>query len=135
MSRLLATPLGNYVLRSWFERHSIWAEGMDRTICVACLSLMLLCLGGLAACDSGGSTNPTNTAIAGALRQGMTEQQVAQASDNRVPNRVVMQTCGNETPAPFACKAYIYDRGLHAGAKLTVVFESVRGQWVVSQWF
>ena len=46
-----------------------------------------------------------------------------------------MQMCGSETPAPFACKAHIYDRGLHAGAKLTVVFESVRGQWIVSQWF
>jgi hypothetical protein len=39
------------------------------------------------------------------------------------------------TPAPFACKAHIYNTGFHAGAKLTVVFESVRGQWVVSQWF
>ena len=39
--------------------------------------------------------------------------------------------CGSETPAPFACKAHIYDRGLHAGAKLTVVFESVR-QWLTA---
>lgn len=98
-------------------------------------ALVLLCLGGLPACDGSGSTNPTNTAIASGLKPGMTEQQVASVSNNRVPDRVLMQTCGRETPAPFACKAYIYDRGLHAGAKLTIVFESVRGQWIVSQWF
>ena len=98
-------------------------------------ALVLLCVGGLMACDSSTSTNPTNTSIFSALKPGMTEQQVAQVSNTRVPNRVVMQTCGSETPAPFVCKAYIYDRGLHAGAKLTVVFESIRGHWVVSQWF
>ena len=95
-------------------------------------ALMLLCLGGLVACDSSTSANPTNTAISIALKPGML---LAQVSNTRVPDWVVMQMCGSETPAPFACKAHIYDRGLHAGAKLTVVFESVRGQWIVSQWF
>jgi hypothetical protein len=109
----------------------VWDTGRDQMR----PALVLLCVGGLMACDSSTSTNPTNTAISSALKPGMTEQQVAQVSNTRVPNRVVMQTCGSETPAPFACKAYIYDRGFHAGAKLTVVFESVRGQWVVSQWF
>jgi hypothetical protein len=65
----------------------------------------------------------------------MTEQQVAQVSRYRVPDRVLVQTCGNETPAPFPCKVYIYDLGLHTGPKVTVIFESVGGQWVVSQWF
>ena len=60
-------------------------------------ALVLLCLGGLMACDSSTSTNPTNTAISSALKPGMTEQQVAQVSNTRVPNRVVMQTCTNSS--------------------------------------
>ena len=53
-------------------------------------TLVLLWAGGLMACDSSTSTKPTNTAISSALKPGMTEQQVAQVSNTRVPNRVVM---------------------------------------------
>lgn|SRR5262249_19029227 len=103
-------------------------------------AVAMLCLAGLAACESGqrdgsNSTYLTNAAIFSALKPGMTEQQVVQVSHNRLPDRVIMQTCGLETPTPFPCKAYIYDLGLRAGAKLTVIFESVGGKWVVSQWF
>ena len=100
-----------------------------------------LCLAALAACDSNTSarppTRPPNGSISDALQRGMTEQQVAELSNNRVPDRVVMKTCGTETPAPLPCKVYVYDRGLRAGyydPKLSVVFEDARGQWVVSQW-
>ena len=65
----------------------------------------------------------------------MTEQQVAEAAHGRVPDKVTELTCGSETTAPFPCKAYIFDFGLQAGPKLTVVFERQRGQWTVSQWF
>jgi hypothetical protein len=67
----------------------------------------------------------------------MTEQQVAELNNNRVPDRVIMKTCGIETSAPFPCKVYVYDRGLRAGhydPMFSVVFEDARGKWVVSQW-
>jgi hypothetical protein len=60
----------------------------------------------------------------------MTEQQVAEVSNNRVPDRVVMKICGTETQIPFACKVYIYEAALRAGQydpKLSVVLEDVRG--------
>jgi hypothetical protein len=50
---------------------------------------------------------------------------------------VVMSTCGTQTPKPFACKVFVYEGGLRAGqydTKLSVVFEDVRGDWVVTQW-
>jgi hypothetical protein len=40
----------------------------------------------------------------------------------------IVPALGNETPAPFPCKVYIYDLELQAGSKLTVIFESVPGQ-------
>lgn len=73
----------------------------------------------------------------GALRPGMTEQQVVEASNNRVPDRVVERICGNETAAPFPCRIYVYDGAWREGRyhpKLSVVFEEVRGRWLVSQW-
>jgi len=60
-----------------------------------------------------------------------------EVSSNRVPDRVVMSTCGTETPKPFACKVFVYKGGLRAGQydpKLSVVFEDVRGHWIVTQW-
>ena len=95
----------------------------------------LLCIA-LAACDGGQSARPLNGSILGALQRGMTEQQVSEVS-NRVPDRVVMSTCGTQTPKPFACKVFVYKGGLRAGQydpKLSVVFEDVRGDWVVTQW-
>jgi len=71
-----------------------------------------------------------------AVRQGMTEQQVMEAS-NRPPDRVIERTCGNETAAPFSCKVYVYDGAWRDGRyqrRLSVVFEEVRGRWLVSQW-
>lgn len=70
-----------------------------------------------------------------AVRAGMTEQQVIQA--NRVPDQVIERICGNETPAPFPCKIYVYEGARREGryqSKLSVVFEQARGRWVVSQW-
>lgn len=72
-----------------------------------------------------------------AVRPGMTEQQVIQASHNRMPDRILERTCGNETAAPFSCKVYVYDGAWRNGRyqpKLSVVFEEVRGRWLVSQW-
>jgi hypothetical protein len=95
----------------------------------------LLCIAAVAACD--GNTHTLNGSITNALKPGMTEQQVAEISNNRVPDRVVMTTCGTETPKPFACKVFIYDGALRGGQydrKLSVVLEDVRGQWKVSQW-
>ena len=97
----------------------------------------LICVAVLAGCDSNTSTVSLNGLITGALKPGMTEQQVAEISNNRVPDRAVMKTCGTETPKPFACKVFVYDGALRAGQydpKLSVVLEDVRGQWRVSQW-
>ena len=73
----------------------------------------------------------------GALRPGMTEQQVVEVSENRVPDWVVQRTCGNETAAPFPCQIYVYEGARREGRsqpKLSIVFEKVGGQWLVSQW-
>jgi hypothetical protein len=97
--------------------------------------LPLLCIA-LTACD-GKSARPPNSSISGALQRGMTEQQVTEVTSNRVPDRVVISTCGTETPKPFACKVFVYKGGLRAGQydpKLSVVFEDVRGHWIVTQW-
>ena len=102
-------------------------KGMYPLLCVAALA---------AACDSNPRTLSLNGSITGALKPGMTEQQVAEVS-NRVPDRVVMTTCGTETPKPFACKVFVYEGVLRAGQydpKFSVVLEDVGGQWKVSQW-
>jgi hypothetical protein len=70
-----------------------------------------------------------------AVHRGMTEGEVAER--NRVPDRVIMRTCGTETPKPFPCKVFVYEGGLRNGVYApgqSIVFEDVRGQWVVSQW-
>jgi hypothetical protein len=95
----------------------------------AMLSLSLM------ACGTNNPAEPSNAAIRASLKPGMTEHQVAQAMSKRVPDRVAELKCGVQTSDPFPCKAYIFDFNLRAGAKLTVVFERERGQWVVSQWF
>jgi hypothetical protein len=63
------------------------------------------------------TNTPLNGSITGALKPGMTEQQVAEVSNNRVPDRVVMTTCGTETPKPFAAR-YTFTTG-HFGAVST----------------
>jgi hypothetical protein len=78
---------------------------------------------------------PSRPAVA--LRPGMSERQVVEVIDNRMPDRVMERTCGNETPAPFPCKIYVYDGAWREGRyhpKLSVVFEKVQGRWLVSQW-
>jgi hypothetical protein len=83
----------------------------------------------------GACSQPSRPAVA--LRPGMTEQQVVEASSNRIPDRVIQRTCGNETAAPFPCKIYVYEGTWREGRyhpKLSVVFEEVRGKWLVSQW-
>ena len=92
----------------------------------------LLSIAAVAACDD--NTRPLNGSITSALKSGMTEQQVAEVSNNRVPDRVVMTTCGTETPKPFACKVFVYEGAGQYDPKLSVVLEDVRGQWKVSQW-
>jgi hypothetical protein len=97
--------------------------------------LVVLCIA-LTACANKDSGRPLNGSLNGALQQGMTEQQVAEVS-GRVPDRVVMKTCGTETPKPFACKVYVYDGTLHGiqyDRTLWVVMEDVKGEWVVIQW-
>jgi hypothetical protein len=94
--------------------------------------LVVLCIA-LTACADKNSGRPLN----GALQQGMTEQQVAEVSGSRAPDRVVMKTCGTETPKPFACKVYVYDGTLHGiqyDRTLWVAMEDVKGEWVVAQW-
>ena len=91
--------------------------------------LVALCLS-LAACD--GSLHGDRT-----LQRGMTEQEVAQLEGKQVPDRIIMRTCGAATPQPFPCKVHVYRGGLwvgRSGSEVAVVFEDVRGQWVVSQW-
>ena len=91
----------------------------------------LLLLGvGLAACSQ--LSRP-----AVPLRAGMSEQQVVEVSNKRVPDRVIARTCGNETAAPFPCKIYVYEGAWREGRyhpKVSVVFEEVGGKWLVSQW-
>ena len=97
----------------------------------------VLCIAALTACDSNTAHRPLNRSITSSLKPGMTEHQVAEVSSNRVPDRIVMKTCGTETPKPFACKVYVYEGALRAGQydpKLSVVLEEVRGQWRVTQW-
>jgi hypothetical protein len=87
------------------------------------------------ACQQG-ALQPGNAAIAAALQKGMTEQEVAGVS-RRVPDRVIITTCGTQTPRPFACKVLVFDggsTGAQRHARLAVVFEQVGGQWKVSQW-
>jgi len=86
----------------------------------------LLCLAALAVCESNAAA--PNGSITGALKPGMTEQQVAEISNGRVPDRVVMATCGTETSKPFACKVFVYEGVLRAGPndpKLSIVVEAV----------
>ena len=90
----------------------------------------MLFIAALTACDSNTSHRPLNGSITSSLKPGMTEHQVAEVSNSRVP-------CGTETPKPFACKVYVYEGALRAGQydpKLSVVLEDVRGQWIVTQW-
>lgn len=86
--------------------------------------LPLFCLG-LVACDGGlhGDRH---------LQRGMTEQEVAQLKGKQTPDRIIMRTCGTATPNPFPCKVHVYRTGLWGEG--AVVFEDVRGKWVVSQW-
>ena len=93
------------------------------------IMLAALCLA-LGACGSGLHGDR-------ALQRGMSEQEVAELKGKQVPDRIIMRTCGTETPKPFPCKVHVYQRGLWAGrygGEAAVVFEDVRGQWVVSQW-
>ena len=58
------------------------------------------------------------------LKPGMTEQQVVEATGNRVPDRVVQRICGNETAAPFPCRIYVYEaawRGGHYHPRVSAV--------------
>jgi hypothetical protein len=54
---------------------------------------------------------------------------VAEVSNNRVPDRVVMKTCGTETPMPFVCKVYVYEG--RCGPVSTT--RSLRSFWKVSE--
>jgi hypothetical protein len=105
----------------------VGATGVGRSHCVKRLVMLGVAV---AACSQ-----PSQPAVP--LRAGMSEQQVVEASNNRVPDRVIARTCGNETAAPFPCKIYVYEgawRGGRYHPKVSVVFEEVRGKWLVSQW-
>ena len=95
--------------------------------------LLVLCLA-VAACSQPASPPAQRGAP---LMKGMSEQQVVEAQDDRMPDRVVRRICGNETPAPFPCQIYVYESTWRDGRfhpKLSVVFEEVRGKWLGSQW-
>lgn len=90
----------------------------------------------VSACTTSASQPPLPT-VDNVLRRGMSEREVLQASGARVPHSVILRTCGNEMPKPFACKIFIYERsplGGRSGSRLSVVFEREHGQWRVSQW-
>ena len=89
----------------------------------------LICVAVLAGCDSNTSTVSLNGSITGALKAGMTEQQVAEVSNNRVPDRVVMATCGTETPKPFACKVFVYEGVLRGRSARLEAFGGSGGCW------
>jgi hypothetical protein len=42
----------------------------------------------------------------------MNEQEVSALSRSRVPDRIVMTTCGTKTPKPFECGIYIFEGAL-----------------------
>jgi len=97
-------------------------EQMKKMVVALCLSL--------AAC--GGSLHGER-----GFQRGMTEQEVAELEGKQVPDRIIMRTCGTATSQPFPCKVHVYRKGLWVGrygSEVAVVFEDVRGQWVVSQW-
>jgi hypothetical protein len=65
------------------------------------------------------------------LRKGMTEQEVVQIVGYQ-PNKVELQTCGQETrEGPWSCKQYTYG---NLYQNLRVTFAEVRGRWVVNSW-
>jgi hypothetical protein len=99
-----------------------WEELMKKMLPLFCL--------GLAACD--GSLQGDRR-----LQRGMTEQEVTQLQGKQAPDRIILRTCGTATPQPFPCKVHVYRTGLRLGrygSETAVVFEDVRGQWVVSRW-
>ena len=85
--------------------------------------MLTVCCLGLAACEGGLHADQR-------LQRGMTEQEVTQLQGKRVPDRIIMRTCGTATPNPFPCKVHVYRRGLWAEGAV----EDVRGKWVVSRW-
>jgi hypothetical protein len=81
-----------------------------------------------------GCGNNRPTALSQDLKRGMTEQQLAEVRGGRVPDRIIMLTCGAETAHPFPCKVYVYEGSGLFDRKLSVVLEDYGGQWKVSQW-
>lgn len=60
------------------------------------------------------------------LSVGMTEEQVLALKE---PDRVTVSTCGSKTPEPWKCRTYQYGSSLH------VVFQEIKGRWLVNGWF
>jgi hypothetical protein len=69
----------------------------------------LLCIAAVAGCDD--NKHPLNGSITSALKPGMTEQQVAEVSNNRVPDRVVMTTCGTGDAEAVCLQGFHLRRG------------------------
>ena len=100
------------------------------------LPAMLACAV-LVACADPIAVDGANGTLARKLKWGMTEQQFAEVSAGRVPDRIIMTTCGTETPKPFDCKVYVYDGVKQANGydpKLSVIFEKSEGAWLIGQW-
>jgi hypothetical protein len=100
------------------------------------LPAMVVCVV-LATCDAPVPDDTPNQLLAGKLQRGMTEQQVNDASGGRVPDRIIVTTCGTKTPKPFDCKVYVYDGSMLAKGydrKLSVIFEMSDKAWLVGQW-
>src|SRR5215475_11733352 len=103
----------------------------------AVLTAWLGCL--VAACSGAQSTArlPSNRSIHEGLQRGMTERQVDDLAQHRIPDRVLQATCGTQTPAPFACKVYVFEGAGVAvlqDPKLSIIFSNPHGRWIVDQW-
>jgi hypothetical protein len=65
------------------------------------------------------------------LGEDMTEREVTNTIGYR-PNKVEMETCGSQTPRPWACKVYTFG-GFYS--RLTVFFHrDDDGTWIVNNW-
>ena len=86
----------------------------------------LLCVAALTACES--NAFAPNGSITSALKPGMTEQQVAEISNNRVPDRVVVVTCGPKHPGRLPAR-FSFTRECSGPAVRCKAFRRFGGRW------
>src|SRR5262245_40828872 len=103
----------------------------------AVLTAWLGCL--RAACSGAQSTArlPSNRSIHEGLQPRMTTPEVEDQPQHRLPPRVPQATRGTQTPTPFACEVYVIEGAGVAGLqdpKLSIIFSTPHGRWIVDQW-